>query len=93
MAANRAAAAAVRRARAGCGCSLERELEIAWQGVELQRYLAKPMYSIAMPGYATGLTPAWPALQNFRVWSQGADTARNNYRWWIDDTKPPFKTA
>ena len=28
------------------------------------------------------------ALQNFRVW-QGA---RTHYRYWIDDTKPPFKS-
>jgi ABC-type transport system substrate-binding protein len=55
---------------------------------DIQRYIAKPWYSAALPGYATGLTVAWPALGNFRVY-QGA---RANYRWWIDDTKPPFKS-
>ena len=56
---------------------------------ELQRYLAKPMYAIPLPGYGTGLTAAWPALANWRVW-QGS---RPNYRVWIDQTKAPFKTA
>ena len=56
---------------------------------DLQRYLAKPMYSIPGPGYATGLTAAWPCLANWRVW-QGA---RPNYHLWIDETKAPFKTA
>jgi peptide/nickel transport system substrate-binding protein len=56
---------------------------------DIQRYLAKAMYAIAAPGAATGLAVAWPALGNYRVW-QGI---RNNYRWWIDETKPPFKSA
>ena len=56
---------------------------------DIQRYLAKPCFMAQLPGLATGLTVAWPCLGNFRVW-QGA---RNNYRWWIDDTKPPFKSA
>jgi peptide/nickel transport system substrate-binding protein len=56
---------------------------------DIQRYLAKAMYSISAPGAAQGLAVAWPALGNYRVW-QGIS---NNYRWWIDDTKPPFKRA
>lgn len=56
---------------------------------DLQRYLAKPMYSIPGPGYGTGLTAAWPCLANWRVY-QGA---RPNYRVWIDQTKAPFKSA
>jgi peptide/nickel transport system substrate-binding protein len=56
---------------------------------DLQRYLAKPMYSIPGPGYVTGLTAAWPCLANWRVW-QGA---RPNYHLWIDNTKAPFKSA
>ena len=56
---------------------------------EIQRYLAKAMYSISAPGAATALAVAWPALANYRVW-QGI---RNNYRWWIDETKPPFRSA
>ena len=56
---------------------------------DIQRYLAKATYALNAPGAATGLTAAWPALANFRVW-QGI---RNNYRWWIDETKAPFKSA
>jgi peptide/nickel transport system substrate-binding protein len=54
---------------------------------DMQRYLGKANYAISAPGGATGLTAAWPALGNFRVF-QGA---RNNYRFWIDDAKPPLK--
>ena len=53
---------------------------------DIQRYLAKTMYSIPGPGYSTGLTAAWPALANWRMWRGG----RPNYKLWIDETKPPF---
>jgi peptide/nickel transport system substrate-binding protein len=56
---------------------------------DLQRYLAKPQYSIPLPGYATGLTAAWPALANWRVWR----SSRPNYHIWIDDTKAPIAKA
>jgi peptide/nickel transport system substrate-binding protein len=56
---------------------------------DLQKYLAKPMYSIPGLGVATGLTAAWPALANWRVW----EGARPNYRIWIDDTKAPLGSA
>jgi peptide/nickel transport system substrate-binding protein len=56
---------------------------------DLQRYLAKSMYSVPGPGYATGLTAAWPCLANWRVWYG----ARPNYKLWIDTTKAPFKPA
>ncbi len=56
---------------------------------DIQRYLAKPMYSLQPPGPGTGFTVAWPAVGNFRVF-QGA---RLNYGLWVDDTKPPFKKA
>ena len=56
---------------------------------DLQRYLAKAMYAVPIPGLATGLTMAWPALGNFRVW-QGA---RHDYRLWVDDTKAPIGKA
>ena len=57
---------------------------------DIQRYLAKPWYSAVLPGYATGLVPAWPCLANYRVWQGGRYAS---YRWWIDETKPPFKSA
>jgi peptide/nickel transport system substrate-binding protein len=56
---------------------------------DVQRYLGKAWYMAPLPGVATGLTAAWPCQGNYRVY-QGA---RNNYRYWIDETKPPFKTA
>jgi hypothetical protein len=56
---------------------------------DLQRYLAKPMYAIPALGLATGLTAAWPALANWRVW----EGARPNYRIWIDPTKAPLGNA
>jgi ABC-type transport system substrate-binding protein len=56
---------------------------------EIQRYLAKANYGLNAPGVASGFLVAWPALQNFRVW-QGA---RTHYKYWIDDTKPPFRSA
>jgi ABC-type transport system substrate-binding protein len=56
---------------------------------DLQRSLAKATYGLAGPGGATGFVVAWPCVQNFQVWRG----ARNNYRLWIDETKPPFKSA
>jgi hypothetical protein len=34
---------------------------------------------------------AWPALANFRVFQGGNNW--QGYKLWIDDTKPPFKSA
>jgi hypothetical protein len=54
---------------------------------DLQRYLAKTMYAIPNPAMGAGFTLAWPCLSNYSVWHGG----RINYRYWIDETKPPFK--
>ena len=56
---------------------------------ELQRYLAKPVYTLPYPGLATGFLLAWPCIGNFQVFEGG----RLNYKLWVDDTKPPFKQA
>ena len=53
---------------------------------DIQRTLAKPMYTLPLPGFGTGFTVAWPAIGNFRVFQGG----RLNYRLWIDDTKAPI---
>lgn len=53
---------------------------------DVQRYLGQKMYNLSLPGYATGLTVAWPCVGNFRVW----EGARTHYKFWIDQTKPPF---
>ena len=56
---------------------------------DIQRYLAKPWYTIPNPGLATGFLMAWPCIGNFQLY----EGARLNYRLWVDDTKPPFKSA
>jgi ABC-type transport system substrate-binding protein len=58
---------------------------------DIQRYLAKTMWGLIMPGGATGFTLAWPALQNYQVWQGHA--AWTHYGVWLDQTKPPFKSA
>jgi ABC-type transport system substrate-binding protein len=54
--------------------------------VELQRRLAKAMYTVPFPAVATGYVAAWPCIGNHRVF----DSERPNYRLWIDDTKAPI---
>ena len=56
---------------------------------DLQRYLAKAMYLLIQPGAATGLTAAWPCIENLRVFRGG----RPHNRLWINDAKPPLKSA
>jgi hypothetical protein len=53
---------------------------------DIQRTLAKPMYTLPLPGFGTGFTVAWPCIGNFRVYQGG----RLNYKLWLDDTKPPI---
>jgi peptide/nickel transport system substrate-binding protein len=55
---------------------------------EMQRYLAKSIYSLSSPGTATNFMVAWPCIGNFSVYRG----ARPNYRLWIDQIKAPFKT-
>jgi peptide/nickel transport system substrate-binding protein len=54
---------------------------------DIQRYLAKAMYGLKPAGVTSELTAAWPCLRNFRVFLG----ARNNYRYWIDESLPPFR--
>ena len=64
---------------------------------ELQRYLAKKMYSPRWPGTASGCLVAWPALANFNVYRgdtrNPAPVVGVNYNCWIDETKPPITRA
>jgi peptide/nickel transport system substrate-binding protein len=62
---------------------------------EVQRYLAKKLYSIRWPGGATGFEVAWPAVQNYRVYrSLGTSwDARVHPNFWLDQTKAPFRRA
>jgi peptide/nickel transport system substrate-binding protein len=66
---------------------VERDTEKGKQLIfDLQRYLAGKMYNLSLPGYATGLTVAWPCVGNFRVF-QGS---RPHFKIWVDDTKAPL---
>ena len=69
---------------------VERDVEARKKLVlEAQRYLGKAMHAMTFPGGATGFWPAWPAVQNFQVWSSG-DQTWERYRIWLDQTKAPF---
>jgi hypothetical protein len=52
---------------------------------EMQRYLAKTMHSLNMPGGASGFNMAWPAVRNFRTWRTTQFTQA--YKVWLDETK------
>ena len=54
---------------------------------EIQRYMAKALYSVRTPGMATGFLVAWPSVGNYTLWGDG----RQNYQLWIDDSKAPLK--
>jgi hypothetical protein len=56
--------------------------------IDAQRYLGKAMHALSFPGGATGLWAAWPAVQNFRVYSGTSTWER--YKLWVDTTKAPF---
>ena len=58
---------------------------------DIQRYLAKTMWGLLQSGSATGFKMAWPAIGNYGVYQ--ATSGWDYYRWWLDSTKPPFKTA
>jgi ABC-type transport system substrate-binding protein len=57
---------------------------------DIQRYLAKANWGMRQAGGAARFTVAWPALGNYQVWRGGHWPY---YRYWLDDTKPPFKSA
>jgi peptide/nickel transport system substrate-binding protein len=58
---------------------------------DIQRYLGKSMWGLLQAGGATGFTMAWPALSNYGVYQ--ATAGWGHYRWWLDDTKAPFKSG
>jgi len=60
---------------------------------DTQRLLAKAQHSMILPqGAANGFVLAWPALKNYRVW-RSIGQSWNMYQLWLDQTKPPFKSA
>jgi peptide/nickel transport system substrate-binding protein len=62
------------------------------QVYELQRYLAKAMWGLMLPGGATSFTMAWPAVRNWNLYWGGPGVWRG-YKVWLDQTKPPFANA
>jgi peptide/nickel transport system substrate-binding protein len=60
---------------------------------DLQRYLGQKQYAVRWPGGATSFVMAWPALQNFRVWTGSRDSHITLLHWWLDETKAPNKKA
>jgi peptide/nickel transport system substrate-binding protein len=56
---------------------------------DIQRHLGKTWYTILLPGVARGFTMAWPCLGNFGVYRD----ARPNHFVWVDDSKPPLRSA
>jgi ABC-type transport system substrate-binding protein len=57
---------------------------------EMQRYLGKMQYYIRSPGGASGLSLAWPTLQNFQVYR---GDGRPNYYYWLDDAQAPLRKS
>jgi ABC-type transport system substrate-binding protein len=64
---------------------------------DIQRSLAKSMYTVMSPGSSTAVLMAWPALRNFVsetwVWGYSGSDYFDIYNWWVDDTKPPIARA
>jgi ABC-type transport system substrate-binding protein len=58
---------------------------------DIQRYLAKSMWGLIMPGATTEFSMAWPLVGNYRVWRSASTSV--HYRLWVDDTQPPLKKA
>jgi ABC-type transport system substrate-binding protein len=58
---------------------------------DVQRHMAKGMWGLLFPGGASSFVMAWPALRNYRVYR--GPSVFSHYRFWIDDTLPPFKSA
>jgi peptide/nickel transport system substrate-binding protein len=61
---------------------------------DIQRYLAKAVYNFPETGGAENYTVAWPCVRNFNVYQKPAfANTWQNYRLWIDETQPPFRSA
>jgi peptide/nickel transport system substrate-binding protein len=59
---------------------------------EIQRYLAKTMWGLLVPGGATSFNMAWPAVRNHRTYRRtrnGNFQEWDPYKLWLDKTQPP----
>jgi ABC-type transport system substrate-binding protein len=58
---------------------------------DIQRYLGKAIYGLIMPGGASGVSVAWPALKNYNVYrGSSGGAAYTHYKEWLDTSLPPF---
>ena len=57
---------------------------------DIQRYLAKALYTVRYPGSASGFELSWPVIQNHRVYQGGQIPY---YYEWLDEKRPPVKKA
>ncbi|HEV2172609.1 MAG TPA: ABC transporter substrate-binding protein [Nitrospira sp.] len=57
---------------------------------DIQRYLAKALYTVRYPGSASGFELTWPVIQNHRAYQGGQIPY---YYEWIDEKQPPVKKA
>jgi ABC-type transport system substrate-binding protein len=76
---------------------LETDKNRAQEGMkEVQRYVAQQAYHIPKPSNSIPFTVWWPAIANVAAFTSspvGANRwAEHNLAWWVDTTKPPFKT-
>ena len=59
---------------------------------EIQRYLAKSMWGLLVPGGATSFNMAWPAVRNHRTYRRtrnGNFQEFDPYKLWLDKSQPP----
>jgi peptide/nickel transport system substrate-binding protein len=59
---------------------------------DVQRYLAKTMWGLLVPGGATSFNMAWPAVRNHRTYRRtrnGNFAEWDPYKLWLDKSQPP----
>ncbi|HLF77317.1 MAG TPA: ABC transporter substrate-binding protein [Dehalococcoidia bacterium] len=59
---------------------------------EIQRYLAKAMWGLLVPGGATSFNMAWPTVRNHRTYRRtrnGNFQEWDPYKLWLDKSQPP----
>jgi peptide/nickel transport system substrate-binding protein len=66
---------------------------LSTQLAEVQRYLAKTMWGLLVPGGATSFNMSWPAVRNHRTYRRthnGNWQEFDAYKLWLDETQPPL---
>ena len=57
---------------------------------DIQRYMAKAMWGLILPGGSTGFTLGWPAVRNYNVYWGGPGVWRT-YKVWLDETEAALR--